>query len=42
VLTTFPPAWNAFARIVRGSSSLAELVRTHPLARRALSAMDRS
>lgn len=41
VLTTFPPAWNAFARIVRGSSSLAELVRTHPLARRALNAMDR-
>jgi flavin-dependent dehydrogenase len=41
VLTTFPPAWSAFARIVRGSSSLADLVRTHPLARRVLTAIDR-
>ncbi|MEU6853655.1 geranylgeranyl reductase family protein [Actinacidiphila alni] len=41
VLTTFPPAWRAFAGITRGKSSLAELVRTHPLARRALEAVDR-
>lgn len=41
VLTTFPPAWRAFARITRGKSSLAELVRTHPIARRALEAVDR-
>lgn len=42
VLTTFPPAWHAFAGITRGKSSLAELVRTHPLARRALEAFDRT
>lgn len=42
VLTTFPPAWRAFAGITRGKSSLAELVRTHPLARRALEAADRA
>lgn len=42
VLTTFPPAWRAFAGITRGNSSLAELVRTHPLARRALEAVDRA
>ncbi|MBD0740478.1 geranylgeranyl reductase family protein [Streptomyces sp. CBMA29] len=42
VLTTFPPAWRAFAGITRGKSSLAELVRTHPLARRALEAVDRA
>ncbi|MFC4031478.1 geranylgeranyl reductase family protein [Streptomyces polygonati] len=41
-LTTFPPAWRAFAGITRGTSSLAELVRTHPLARRALGTADRS
>jgi flavin-dependent dehydrogenase len=41
VLTTFPPAWRAFAGITRGKSSLAELVRTHPLARRALETVDR-
>ncbi|MFF3564804.1 geranylgeranyl reductase family protein [Streptomyces sp. NPDC002574] len=42
VLTTLPPAWNTFARITRGSTSLAEIVRTHPLARRALESFDRS
>jgi geranylgeranyl reductase family protein len=42
VLTTFPPAWRAFAGITRGKSSLAELVRTHPIARRALDAVDRA
>ncbi|MDX6354897.1 MAG: hypothetical protein QOF98_1800, partial [Streptomyces sp.] len=41
VLTTFPPAWRAFAGITRGKSSLAELVRTHPLARRALESVGR-
>lgn len=40
-LTGFPPAWRAFAQIVRGTTSLAEIVRTHPLARRVLSAVDR-
>ncbi|MFI1972360.1 geranylgeranyl reductase family protein [Streptomyces cinnamoneus] len=40
-VTGFRPAWHAFARVVRGSTTLAEIVRTHPLARRALSAMDR-
>ncbi|MCM2429769.1 geranylgeranyl reductase family protein [Streptomyces sp. RKAG337] len=42
VLTTFPPAWNAFAGITRGKGTLADLVRNHPLARRALWALDRS
>ncbi len=41
VLTGFRPAWNAFAGITRGTTSLAELVRSHPLAQRALSMMDR-
>jgi len=41
VLTGFRPAWNAFAGITRGTTSLAELVRSHPLAQRALHAMDR-
>lgn len=38
-LTGFPPAWRAFAQIVRGTTSLAEIVRTHPLARRVLSGL---
>jgi geranylgeranyl reductase family protein len=41
-LTTFPPAWRAFAGITRGKRSLAELVRTHSIARRALDAVDRT
>ncbi|MFF2813801.1 geranylgeranyl reductase family protein [Streptomyces sp. NPDC058000] len=41
-LTGFRPAWRAFAKITRGTSTLAELVRTHPLARRALEALDRA
>ncbi|WP_307842973.1 geranylgeranyl reductase family protein [Streptomyces triculaminicus] len=41
-LTGFRPAWRAFARVVRGTTTLAEIVRTHPLARRTLSAMDRA
>lgn len=40
-VTGFRPAWHAFARITRGTTTLAEIVRTHPVARRVLSAMDR-
>ncbi|GHA00866.1 geranylgeranyl reductase family protein [Streptomyces echinoruber] len=40
-LTGFRPAWNAFRDITRGSTSLAQLVRTHPMAQRALTALDR-
>ncbi|MER7177018.1 geranylgeranyl reductase family protein [Streptomyces mesophilus] len=40
-ITGLRPAWNAFVRIVQGSTSLAEIVRTHPMARRAVSALDR-
>ncbi|MCF6524374.1 geranylgeranyl reductase family protein [Streptomyces sp. JJ36] len=40
-LTGFRPAWNVFARITRGTTTLAEIVRTHPVARRALDALDR-
>ncbi|MFF4740764.1 geranylgeranyl reductase family protein [Streptomyces sp. NPDC001262] len=40
-ITGFPPAWRAFAQITRGTTSLADIVRTHPLARRVLSGMDR-
>ncbi|GHF69990.1 hyaluronate lyase [Streptomyces mashuensis] len=40
-VTGFGPAWRAFARITRGSTTLAEIVRTHPVARRALGALDR-
>ncbi|MFI1252588.1 geranylgeranyl reductase family protein [Streptomyces netropsis] len=41
-VTGFRPAWHAFAKITRGTTTLAEIVRTHPVARRVLSAMDRS
>ncbi|MFI6937881.1 geranylgeranyl reductase family protein [Streptomyces sp. NPDC050418] len=40
-ITGFRPAWNVFVRIVQGSTSLAEIVRTHPMARRAISSLDR-
>ncbi|MFD7234779.1 geranylgeranyl reductase family protein [Streptomyces syringium] len=40
-VTGFRPAWHAFARITRGTTTLAEIVRTHPVARRVLSAMDK-
>ncbi|MFD4635320.1 geranylgeranyl reductase family protein [Streptomyces sp. NPDC058284] len=40
-ITTFRPAWNAFARITRGSTTLAELVRTHPMVGRVLQARER-
>jgi hypothetical protein len=41
VLTGFRPAWRAFKDITQGSTSLGELVRTHPMAQRALTALDR-
>ncbi|MBP0460275.1 geranylgeranyl reductase family protein [Streptomyces montanisoli] len=40
-ITSVRPAWKAFTDIVRGSTTLAGLVRTHPLARRALNVLDR-
>ncbi|MEU8888557.1 geranylgeranyl reductase family protein [Streptomyces sp. NPDC048442] len=38
-LTGLRPAWKAFARITRGSTTLAELVRMHPMAQRVLNAV---
>ncbi|MFK4071726.1 geranylgeranyl reductase family protein [Streptomyces sp. NPDC029674] len=40
-ITGFRPAWNAFAKITRGSTTLGELVRTHPMVGRALQARER-
>jgi geranylgeranyl reductase family protein len=40
-ITGLRPAWNAFADIARGSQTLAGLVRSHPMARRALDLLDR-
>ncbi|MER6996115.1 geranylgeranyl reductase family protein [Streptomyces sp. NPDC000410] len=40
-ITGFRPAWRAFADITRGSTSLAGIVRSRPMARRALEALDR-
>lgn len=40
VITGFRPAWRAFARITRGATTLADLVRTYPLARKALHVLD--
>ncbi|MEV7426605.1 MULTISPECIES: geranylgeranyl reductase family protein [unclassified Streptomyces] len=40
-ITGLRPAWNAFADITRGSTTLAGIVRTHPVARRALDVLDR-
>ncbi|GHH49936.1 geranylgeranyl reductase family protein [Streptomyces candidus] len=37
-LTGFRPAWRAFARVTSGATTLAELVRMHPVAHRMLSA----
>ncbi|MET8684903.1 geranylgeranyl reductase family protein [Streptomyces sp. NPDC004732] len=39
-ITGFRPAWNAFARITRGSTTLGELVRTHPMVGRVLQGRD--
>ncbi|MFZ4295784.1 geranylgeranyl reductase family protein [Streptomyces cellulosae] len=41
VLTGFRPAWKAFKDITQGSTTLGDLVRTHPMAHRALMALDR-
>ncbi|MGD3107058.1 geranylgeranyl reductase family protein [Streptomyces sp. YGL11-2] len=40
-LTGFGPMWRAFAKITRGTTTLGELVRAHPMAQRALDAWDR-
>lgn len=40
-LTGLRPAWRAFAKITRGNTTLAEIVRTHPSARRLMSVIDR-
>ncbi|WP_445399279.1 geranylgeranyl reductase family protein [Streptomyces sp. LE64] len=40
-LTGFRPAWKAFTRITRGTTTLGEIVRTHPAAGRVLSSLDR-
>jgi flavin-dependent dehydrogenase len=40
-LTAFPPSWKAFKGITQGSTSLGELVRSHPMAERVLTALDR-
>lgn len=40
-VTGFGPAWRAFARITQGATTLGEIVRTHPVARRLVSAADR-
>ncbi|MEV7616236.1 geranylgeranyl reductase family protein [Streptomyces sp. NPDC089799] len=39
-ITGLPPAWRAFARICRGSTTLGDMVRTSPLARKALHLLD--
>ncbi|MEU2263957.1 geranylgeranyl reductase family protein [Streptomyces sp. NPDC019645] len=41
-ITGFRPAWNAFSDITRGATTLAGIVRSHGIARRALEAMDRT
>ncbi|WP_016905868.1 geranylgeranyl reductase family protein [Streptomyces xiaopingdaonensis] len=41
-LTGFRPAWSVFARITRGTTTLGEVVRTHPVARRVLDRLDRA
>lgn len=40
-ISGFRPAWKAFADITRGSTTLAGIVRTNGMARRALEALDR-
>lgn len=42
VITGFRPAWKAFSDITRGATTLAGIVRSHGMARRALEAMDRT
>ncbi|WP_424215676.1 geranylgeranyl reductase family protein [Streptomyces sp. BI20] len=40
-LTGLRPAWRAFAGITQGSTNIAEIVRTSPMARKALAALDK-
>jgi hypothetical protein len=40
-LTGVRPAWRAFTDITRGRTTLGELIRSHPMAQRALAAVDR-
>ncbi|MFD4996821.1 geranylgeranyl reductase family protein [Streptomyces buecherae] len=40
-ITGLRPAWRAFAKITRGTTTLAEIVRTHPSARRLMMVLDR-
>ncbi|MFB7509176.1 geranylgeranyl reductase family protein [Streptomyces broussonetiae] len=40
-LTGLRPIWRAFRDITQGKSSLGEMIRSHPLAQRALTAVDR-
>jgi geranylgeranyl reductase family protein len=40
-LSSFRPAWKAFAGITRGATSLGDVVRNHPMAGRVLTALDR-
>ncbi|MFI1151295.1 geranylgeranyl reductase family protein [Streptomyces sp. NPDC020817] len=39
-MTGLRPAWRAFARITRGATTLPDLVRTYPIARKALNVLD--
>ncbi|WP_461014901.1 geranylgeranyl reductase family protein [Streptomyces daliensis] len=41
-LTGFRPAWNVFADFTRGATSLADIVRNRPVARRALDTLDKA
>ncbi|MFF2652602.1 geranylgeranyl reductase family protein [Streptomyces sp. NPDC058045] len=41
VLTGFRPAWRAFTRVTRGSTTVGELVRTNAVVSRALNTLDR-
>ncbi|WP_026220464.1 geranylgeranyl reductase family protein [Wenjunlia vitaminophila] len=40
-LTSFPPAWGAFSKFVRGATTFSELLQRHSVARRALSTINR-
>jgi geranylgeranyl reductase family protein len=40
-VTSLPPAWNAFSRVVRGHTTFGELLQRHNVARKALTALNR-
>lgn len=40
-ITGLRPAWRIFTQVVRGQTTLAEVIKTQPLARKALTALDR-